>query len=102
MQFLQKVILTIIEKFKLEGITDIEVLLNEQDKKNIENKILSTLKDTILNGKVLFKASNKIEKGFCIGKKGENAFYDFTDEALTDSFRCFLNPKVIEILDAKE
>ena len=48
---------------------------------------------------VTIKGSKKLKKGFRIGKKGEESYIDFTDEALAEAFRKYLNPKLVEKLD---
>lgn len=91
-------IIKLIEGFRKEEKLDIEVLLNKKDKDNVEKAIIRALTDEMRKG-VTVKISPEIESGFRIGRKGENYYYDFTDEAVAEAFRQYLNPKLIKVLD---
>jgi len=91
----------LVENFKKDGENEIEILLNEKDKKELENIFLSKLKGEMKKG-VELKVSPQIENGFRIGKKGDNSYYDFTDEAIAEVFKAFLNPKITEIMESGE
>jgi len=96
---IQKMILGLAEKFQKDGSSDVEVLLSDKDKKALEDALLAALKKK-MSGGVTLKASPGVEKGFRIGKKGEESYYDFTDQAVAEAFKEFLNPRMKEILDA--
>jgi len=49
---------------------------------------------------VTFKISPSVEKGFRIGEKDKNYYYDFTDDALVEALKTYLNPKLLKILDS--
>ncbi len=76
---------------------DVEVLVNGVDvdalTAQLKNALASNIKNTIE-----VKLDKKITHGFRIGKKGDNLFYDFTDESVLEALRIFLNPKLAEIL----
>jgi V/A-type H+/Na+-transporting ATPase subunit E len=59
----------------------------------LKSALSSSIKNT-----VEVKLDKKITHGFRIGKKGENLFYDFTDESVLEALKVFLNPKLAEIL----
>jgi V/A-type H+-transporting ATPase subunit E len=96
---LKEMIVALAEKFKKEGQLDVEVLLSEKDKKELEKALFSALKDEMKKG-VTLKTSPGVEHGFRIGRKGESSYYDFTDEAIAEAFMTHLNPKIVEILTA--
>lgn len=96
---LKDIIIHLAEKFKESGQVQIEVLLSKKDKLELEKLSLSKLKTQAAKGIVL-KASDKVESGFRIGEEGGNAYYDFTDEAIKEAFKAFLNPRIAEILDS--
>ncbi len=96
---LKEMIIAVSEKFKKEGLLDIEILLSEKDKKDLENTLLSALKKEMKKG-VTIKTSPSIEHGFLIGEKGKSSYYDFTDDAIAEAFTAHLNPKIVEILTA--
>lgn len=94
---IKKMMGLLVENFKIEEDTEVEILLNDKDKQELEQFFLAELKETMKKG-VTLKASPNIENGFRIGEKGQNSFYDFTDEAIAEAFRSFLNPKIMKIL----
>jgi V/A-type H+-transporting ATPase subunit E len=96
---LKEMIIEVSEKFKKEGLLDIEILLSEKDKKDLESTLLGVLKKEIKKG-VTIKTSPSIEHGFLIGEKGKSSYYDFTDDAIAEAFTTYLNPKIVEILTA--
>ncbi|MBN2781008.1 MAG: hypothetical protein JXR21_03495 [Candidatus Marinimicrobia bacterium] len=76
---------------------DIRVLVNGVDPKAFAAEFKASLSKHV-KGDVDIKLDKKITRGFRIGKKGENLFYDFTDESILDALRVFLNPKLAELL----
>lgn len=97
---LKKIITRIIENFKKDEGLDIEILLSKQDKKGLEEALLRSLKDEFRKG-ITFKVSSGIEKGFRIGEKDKNFYYDFTDDAITEALKLYLNPRITDILRLK-
>lgn len=98
---IQKMLLILAEKFDKSGEKELEILLSEKDKKDLEETLLRKGKEEILKG-VEFKVSSNVETGFLVGKKGENVYYDFTGEAVAEAFETFLNPKIAELLNNKK
>ncbi|MDP8299069.1 MAG: hypothetical protein P9L88_04120 [Candidatus Tantalella remota] len=93
----QQMILKLAQNSGKDGIFDIEVLLSEQDRKSLEGVLEKTLKKELSSG-ITLKVSPNVEKGFRIGEKGGNTYYDFTDEAIAEAFRAYLNPRVAQLL----
>ena len=96
-EVLKDMIIALAEKFKKDEEPDIEILLDEKDKAVLEKGFLAKLKEKMAKG-VILKASPRVGKGFLIGGKGKESYYDFTDEAIAEVFKVFLNPKVAELL----
>ncbi|MFH1395499.1 MAG: hypothetical protein ABIH09_05020 [Candidatus Omnitrophota bacterium] len=96
-ELLKDAIGAIVENFCKEKSTELEVVLNEKDKETIQKYFLSKLKNKMAQ-KVEIKVSPNVKSGFLIGKKGKNSYYDFTDDAVTEAFKNFLNPKLTDIL----
>ena len=94
---LEKIIVKVIENFKREEGLDIEVLLSKEDKKVLEAVLLKALSGDLKKG-VTFKAAAGMEKGFRVGEKDKNFYYDFSDEAIAEAFGKYLNPRIAEIL----
>jgi len=93
----KEMLIKIAEGAAREKSFDIEVLLNDKDKAEMEKGLLKELEEKLKKG-VTLKAAPHIENGFRIGEKGGNAYYDFTDEAIADAFRAYLNPKMLKLL----
>jgi V/A-type H+-transporting ATPase subunit E len=94
---LKEMIIRLVEKFKDSGETEVEILLSEKDKAALEETLFEDLKKEMKKG-VELKASSSLENGFRIGEKEGNAYYDFTDEAIEEAFKTYLNKKLTEIL----
>lgn len=93
--FLKQLIVKVAEVWAKND--DVEVLVGGVD----VDALTAELKDALsknIKGTVEVKLDKKITSGFRIGKKGEDLFYDFTDESILEALRVFLNPKLAEIL----
>lgn len=77
--------------------SEVSVLLNDKDLKDLESSLKSALKTEISKGLTL-KADNSINSGFRVGVKDGAAFYDFSAEAVADLFSAYLNPKVAALM----
>jgi len=97
---LKEIIAKTIENFKIDEGLNIEILLSKEDKNKLEETLLSSLKGQLKKG-ITIKSSSGIEKGFRIGQKGKEFYYDFTDDAIAEAFGVYLNPKITEILKIK-
>lgn len=76
----------------------LEFVVSEEDKEKLKNFLLAKTKEN-LKEPVAFKVDKGISKGFRVGIKDSNVYYDFTDESLADFLKEFLNPALREILD---
>jgi V/A-type H+-transporting ATPase subunit E len=77
---------------------ELEFVVSEEDKEKLQNLLLAKTKES-LKEPVTFKVDKGISKGFRVGIKDSNVYYDFTDESLADFLKEFLNPALREILD---
>lgn len=80
---------------------DISVILNSEDLRLLEEKILAGLKERLLAG-VTLKANNSFKGGFRISVAGGTAYYDYSAEAVTDMLSDYLSPKITAILKEAE
>jgi len=95
---LKEVIVKAVESCVKNSSMDIEVLLADKDKRKLEKVLFGALtKEAKTRLKV--QSSKSIEKGFRIGEKGKDSYLDFTDQAIADGFKRYLNPKLVEMLD---
>ena len=51
------------------------------------------------NAHLTFKGAKGIGGGFRIGERGKESYFDFSDEAIAEAFKRYLNPKLVEALD---
>ncbi|MBN2281503.1 MAG: hypothetical protein JXQ65_13055 [Candidatus Marinimicrobia bacterium] len=75
----------------------LKVLVNQQDIKELEKLLLASTNKALVDT-VEIKADRGVSKGFRIGKKGENVYYDFTDDSIAEFLREFLNPSIKNML----
>ena len=80
---------------------DISVLLNADDLKKFEKGITSALKKKMLTG-VTLKPNDNFRGGFRIEVNGGTAYYDYSEEAVTEMLSSYLNPKVTALMKEAE
>lgn len=80
---------------------DITVILNSEDLKSLEDKVLKELKARMLKG-VTLKASDNFDGGFRIAVKDGGAYYDYSAEAVVDMLSNYLSPKVTALMKEAE
>ncbi len=93
-------ILTVIIKNSIEKDTsdaEIEVFLNPDDCKVIEEGFLARLKEEIKRP-ICFRSAEDIEAGFRISFDEGKSHFDFTDKSLAEYLARFLNPKVADLV----
>lgn len=79
------------------GTNELTVILNDSDRKALEDSLLTALKDTLPGGLEL-RTDDSLSGGFRIGTRDGAAYYDFSAEAVADLFSTYLNPRVSAIL----
>ncbi len=80
---------------------DVAVILNSNDLKALEDALLSSLKERLLNG-VTLKANDSFDGGFRIAVNNGAAYYDYSAEAVTEMLSNYLSPRVTELLKEAE
>jgi len=96
--FLKELIVKIVDKWSSEKKEVMQILVSEKDKKKLEELLFQEFKEEAKN-KIDIKISKTIQKGFRIGIKGENVYYDFTDESILEALKEFLSPSLASILN---
>ena len=94
---LKEVIVSAVRNFRKGGALDIEVLVSKKDRDKLQKSLFSALAKDLKTHLTITGASG-IEKGFRIGEKGKDSYFDFTGEAISESFARYLNPKLLETL----
>lgn len=95
---LKEVIVKAVENCQKEGAMDIEVVLSKDDKKNLEKVLFEALAEEAKK-RLTLVGKEGIGKGFRIGEKGKDSYLDFTDDALAEAFKRYLNPRLAEMLN---
>ena len=95
---LKDIIIKAVEHSIKAGITDIEIVLNDKDKQVLEKTLFAALRKEAKE-RVLLQEKQGVQGGFRIGAKGAGSYLDFTDQAIADGFRRYLNPKLVDALD---
>jgi V/A-type H+-transporting ATPase subunit E len=95
-EFVKDLIIKIVDSWGRDK--QLEVLVSEKDLQQLQDLVFSQsraqLKET-----VTIKVDKGISKGFRVGLKDSNVYYDFTDESIAEFLGEFLNPGIREILD---
>lgn len=95
---LEDMIITAVKNWSNKpNVDDLTVILNEEDLKNMEDTLLSALKDRVMNG-VTLKANDNFDGGFRIAVNDGQAYYDYSAEAVVDMLSSYLSPKVTALL----
>ena len=95
--FVKEVILAVAKNFNTEDAADLEVVLPESLKKDLEGFVSKELAST-LKGGVEATFSKKISGGFTIGPKDGGYFISFTDETFNALISEYLRPATKKIL----
>ncbi len=74
-----------------------KALVSQQDVDKLEKLLVSKAQKGLADS-VEIKVDRGVSKGFRIGKKGEDVYYDFTDESIAEFLREFLNPSIQKML----
>jgi len=96
--FLKEMILKIVKTWANDS--SVEIVINNEEKQKVETLLFSGINED-LKESISLKASNNVAKGFRIGIKGEQVYYDFSDDAIAETLKSLINPKLKEILDQK-
>lgn len=80
-----------------DGAEELSVMLNEEDKKNLTSFFSGKFKEAVKGG-VQVCEDSEIVKGFKVSLKGNDAYNDFTEEAIAESLMNFLRPQLAEIV----
>ncbi|MBR6573342.1 MAG: V-type ATP synthase subunit E [Clostridia bacterium] len=76
---------------------NIEVILNSDSLKSLEDKVLAEIKEKMLSG-VTLKANDNFDGGFRISVNNGTAYYDYSAEAVVEMLSNYLSPRVAELL----
>ncbi len=95
--FIKEIIKAIAQKFNAEEAVDLNIVLPESLKKELEPFVSSELA-SMLKGGVIAKFSKKVAGGFTIGPKDGSYFISLTDETFKSLIGDYLRPATRKIL----
>lgn len=95
--FVKEIILAVAKGFNAEEPVDLEVVLPESLRKEVEPFVTKELAES-LKGKVEASFSKKIAGGFTVGPKDGGYFISFTDETFNALISEYLRPATKKIL----
>lgn len=78
-------------------VSDLSVLLSENDLNSLKDSLTSSLKSEIEKG-LEVKPDKTLAGGFRIGMKDGSSFYDYSAESVAELFSSYLNPKIAQIM----
>ena len=90
-QTLKDLILKIVEKWLLDRGQTIEVLINDKERKQVEELIVAKMKEKASKG-IVVKSTSSLQKGFRIGIEGEEVYYEFSDDSIVEALKEMVNP----------
>ena len=95
---LANIVINVVESWaKKENTDSIELILNSESLKSLENIILAGLKDRMIGG-VTLKANDNFDGGFRIAVNDSGAYYDYSAEAVVDMLSNYLSPNITNLL----
>jgi V/A-type H+-transporting ATPase subunit E len=94
--FLKDLVLKIVGEWAQN--TSAEVVLSGKDKEKLQDLLNASMQEE-LKKSVTIKLGDSTNKGFSIGLKDNDIFYDISDESITDILKTFLNPNLKEIME---
>lgn len=75
----------------------LEIIIPAKDKESLQKMLQDDFKKSA-HKTIELKVSADIANGFRIGVKGQDLYYDFSDESLTEALRVFANPALKNLL----
>ena len=79
---------------------DMDIMINESDKEKLEKQLSKLLKKEASDG-ITLTPDSSVAQGFRISEKGNDFYYDFTEESIAQLLKSSLNERIAKILDKK-
>lgn len=97
-EFLSQLIQNLVSQWARDGAA--EVVVSAEDKEKLQALLFSGLRQQLRDGLVL-RVGDSVRKGFRIGLRGEDVYYDFTEESIAEVLKSFLNPTLQALLNGQ-
>lgn len=95
---LKEIIVKAANNLQKDGILNVEVLVSKEDREKLQKTLFASFAQEAKKH-IALTGTKTIKKGFRIGEKDKDSYFDFTDEAIAEAFKRYLNPKLVEMLD---
>lgn len=92
---IRDLVLKVAERFS--GSEGVDIILSDRDTAEAEALIKAGLSRELQNGVVL-KTDPSVRHGFRVALKGQDVYYDFTDESLSEALFSLLKPQLRALL----
>lgn len=99
-EFLGQILTKIIQEWSQQQDKNLEILVSPEDKDKLGQLLLAKFKEKAEKSEI--KISQSIRKGFQVGIKGQDIYYDFSDEGLVEALATFLNPFLTALITDKK
>lgn len=86
-EYLKTVILEVIRKWDPDQEVSWEVLLSQEDKDKLSQQLIDEIKNQARNKGLEIKTHPLVQKGFRLGIKGEEVYYDFSEESVAEALK---------------
>ncbi|MDZ7270929.1 MAG: hypothetical protein ONB30_03885 [candidate division KSB1 bacterium] len=97
-EFLSQLIQSLVNQWARDGSA--EVVVSAEDKEKLQALLFAGVRQQLRDGLVL-RVGDSVSKGFRIGLRGEDVYYDFTDESIAEVLKSFLNPTLQALLNGQ-
>ena len=95
-EFLKEMILELVKSTSSDN--QYEFVVAEKDIEKLKTLVLAATRDS-LKEPVTFRVDRGIAAGFLVSRKGEEVYYDLTDQSIAEVLQEFLNPALRQLLD---
>ena len=95
-EFLKEMILALVKSTSSDN--QYEFVVAEKDIEKLKTLVLAATRDS-LKEPVIFRVDRGIAAGFRVSRKGEEVYYDLTDQSIAEVLQEFLNPALRQLLD---
>ncbi len=96
-QRMGEIISSLVAAWVKDGTTRVEVLVGEDDRDALENELKKRLSGK-LNAGYEVRPVRGISAGFRISTGDSGAYYDFTDESISELLAAYLNPRLAAVM----
>jgi len=95
-EFMKDLIVNMVKSATAE--TRFEFVVAENDVEKLKTLVLAATRDS-LKEPVTFRVDRGIAAGFRVARNGEEVYYDFTDQSITEVLQEFLNPAIRTLIE---